>query len=62
MKKREYARPVLQVFQLAISDICGIGTGSTGTDEGGLAKKNDFAIWDEEQETTQETPSNNLWK
>lgn len=42
-----------------LRDVCGIGTGSTGTDEGGLAKK-DFGEWEEDEETVA-AKHNTVW-
>lgn len=51
--KRLYQAPLVEVLVVDTADrVCGIGTGSNGTDEGGLAKDHttDGSLWEDDED------------
>lgn len=61
MSKKNYVRPSTYVIEVkAARCVCGITTGSQGTEDGGLAKRNDFSLWEDDDDATTAQQSN-LW-
>lgn len=48
-KKKDYVAPALQVMAMdTLDNVCGVVTGSKGTEDGGLAKDHTGDLWDED--------------